>query len=330
MQNTQAKFPPPPGLLASLMAGFDSVASHIALILPPVLLDLFLWFGPRLHLKSFLQPLIDSLPSLAEAFPSTFTGMTSVQVLQETWTSIANDFNLGFLLRTYPVGVSSLLSLQMPPKNPVGAPLSMDAGSLAGILGWVLLLVFIGWLAGAMYYFWVSNAALKPDTSSLSRALAQVVFLSLIWLAVLVIIGLPVLLVVSILTALSPLLGQVALFACAVLLIWMVMPVFFSAHGIFTFQQDAFAAILASLRMVRFTLPNTGLFLLAFIVLNQGLNFLWNTPAYDSWWLLVGIAGHAFVSTALLAASFVYYRDINGWMKTVFEILKQQTTSVKA
>jgi hypothetical protein len=59
------------------------------------------------------------------------------------------------------------------------------------------------------------------------------------------------------------------------------------------------------------------------------LNFLWNTPSLASWWMLVGITGHAFISTALLASSFVYYRDINVWLKVVFEQLQRQTTSVK-
>ena len=36
----------------------------------------------------------------------------------------------------------------------------------------------------------------------------------------------------------------------------------------------------------------------------------------------VGIAGHAFITTALLAASFVYYRDMNVWLQTVFEKLQ--------
>jgi hypothetical protein len=82
--------------------------------------------------------------------------------------------------------------------------------------------------------------------------------------------------------------------------------------------------------MVRFTLPNTGLFLLLFVLINQGLNFLWTTPAQTSWWMLVGIGGHAFISTALLAASFIYYRDINAWLKVVFEQLQRQATSAKA
>jgi hypothetical protein len=329
-QTTQAKLPPPPGLLASLMAGFDSVANHIAVILPPVLLDLFLWFGPHLRLKDFLQPFIDGLPKLARAFPSSFADLGSIQTVQSAWTAIANEFNLFILLRTYPVGITSLLSLEMPAQNPFGVPLNLDAGSFLSILGWLCLLVLFGWIIGATYYYWVSRVALKTEVHSLSKSLLQVVFLSLIWMGLLLAFGLPALLVLSVLTAISPILGQVTLFAGAIVLIWLVMPVFFSAHGIFTYQLDAFRAILSSLHMVRFTLPNTGLFLLAFLVLNEGLNFLWNTPQLDSWWMLVGIAGHAFVSTALLAASFVYYRDINAWLKAIFEQLQKQTTSVKA
>ena len=327
IQTEQGKLPPPPGLLASLMAGFDSVASHIAVILPPVLLDLFLWLGPHLRLKAFLQPIIDSLPSLAKTFPSTLPDPATVQT---AWTEIADHLNLFGLLRTFPVGSTSLLSFIMPGQNPYGLAAGLDAGSFIGILGWLLLLVFLGWIIGAFYYYWVAIVTIKPDVHSLWKSLAQAVFLSLIWMGLLFIVGLPALLVLSVMTAISPVLGQVALFAGALVLIWMLMPVFFSAHGIFTLQLDAFRAILNSLHMVRFTLPNTGLFLLMFVVINQGLNFLWDTPPQNSWWTLVGITGHAFISTGLLAASFVYYRDINVWLKVVFEQLQRQTSSVKA
>jgi hypothetical protein len=47
--------------------------------------------------------------------------------------------------------------------------------------------------------------------------------------------------------------------------------------------------------------------------------------------MLVGITGHAFISTALLAASFIYYRDINDWLKVVLDMLKErQANSMKA
>jgi hypothetical protein len=327
METKLGKLPPPPGLVASLAGGFDSVASHVLIILPPVLLDLFLWLGPHLRLKDFLQPFIDRLPSLAGAFPSSFTDVAAVQ---QAWLGFANQFNLFIILRTFPVGATSLLSFQVPGQTPIGAPVSFDAGSFLGILGWVSVLIFTGWLIGALYYYWISNVALKPEAHSFWKSVKQTILLSSIWLGLLFLLGGPVFLLISLVTFLSPFLGQIMLFAGSLLLIWLLMPVFFSAHGIFALQLDAFRAILNSLRMVRFTLPNTGLFLMAFVLINQGLNFLWNTPRQDSWWMLVGIAGHAFVSTALLAASFIYYRDINAWLKVVFEQLQQQATSAKA
>jgi len=326
INTSQGKFPPPPGLLSSIMAGFDSVATHIAVILPPVLLDLFLWLGPHLRLKQFLQPIIAQFPSLANAFPASFPDPATIQA---AWAGIADHFNLFIILRTFPVGITSLLSLQMPVQNPFGVPVSLDAGSFVGILGWALLLVFLGWIVGGVYYYWVSRVALKSDVRMLGKSLSQAVLLSIIWVGLLFLVGLPVLVILTVLTAVNTILGQIVLFAGAIVLIWLVMPIFFSAHGIFTYQLDALRAILSSLRMVRFTLPNTGLFLLIFVLINQGLNFLWNTPAQSSWLLLVGITGHAFISTALLAASFIYYRDINAWLKAVFEQLQRQTTSVK-
>jgi hypothetical protein len=327
MQTKLAKLPPPPGLLASLMAGFDSVANHIAVILPPVLLDLFLWLGPHLRLKGFIQPLIDSLPSLAGAFPSNFPDLATIQTV---WVDIAEKFNLFVILRTFPVGTTSLLSFETPMQTPFGIPVSLDAGSFIGILGWAFLLVLLGWIIGAAYYYWVSKVALKSEAGSIWKSMKQAIYLSLIWMGLLFFIGFPAMVLLSVLMAISAVLGQVALFAGAMILVWLVIPIFFSPHGIFTLQLDAFRAIMNSLRMVRFTLPNTGLFLLMFLVLNQGLNFLWVTPPQDSWWTLVGITGHAFVSTALLAASFIYYRDINAWLKVVFEQLQQQTTAAKA
>jgi len=326
METEQHKLPPPPGMIATLVRGFDSVASHILVILPPLFLDLFLWLGPHLRLKSFLQVFLDQLPSVAKAFPS---NLPDLGTIQQAWTTFMNQFNLFIILRTFPVGVTSLLSFEMPGKTPLGAPVSLDAGSFLGIVGWALLLILIGWLIGALYYHWISGVALKPVPGSLWKSIKQTILLSLIWLGILIVFGLPAFLLLSVITFFSPLLGQIMYFAGALLLIWMMMPVFFSVHGIFALQQDAFRSILGSLRMVRFTLPNTGLFLLVFVLINSGLNFLWTTPSQDSWWMLVGIAGHSFISTALLAASFIYYRDINAWLAVVFDQLQKQTASSK-
>ena len=48
--------PPPPGIIGSLKAGFDVVSSHVILILMPLVIDLFLWLGPRLSVSKVLGP----------------------------------------------------------------------------------------------------------------------------------------------------------------------------------------------------------------------------------------------------------------------------------
>ena len=66
--------------------------------------------------------------------------------------------------------------------------------------------------------------------------------------------------------------------------------------------------------------------MLSVFILSQGLDYLWNVPPNDSWVILVGIFGHAFIATALLSASFVYYRDMTVWLQTVSERLQQLKT----
>ncbi len=324
MQNEQVKFPPPPGLIASLASGFDAVATHILVILIPVLLDLFLWLGPHLRLKQLVSPLLPTLLT-SSPFPSTAPDPAALQQISD----LINRFNLLSLVRTFPVGATSLMSAQAPIQTPLGAPVILEAKSFLTVFGWSILLVIAGWLLGGLYYSWVSSVSLKLGQRSLWHSLKQTVFLSIIWIVLLMMAGFPALVMLTVLQFVNPILVQVALFILGMLALWLAMPIFFSPHGIFTYGHDAFHAILSSLRMVRFTLPNTGLFLLAVLLVGQGLDFLWRTPPANSWLTLVGIAGHAFVSTALLAASFIYYRDINAWLKVIFEQLKAQATSAR-
>jgi hypothetical protein len=57
------------------------------------------------------------------------------------------------------------------------------------------------------------------------------------------------------------------------------------------------------------------------------MDLLWLIPPATSWMTVVGICGHAFVSTSLLAASFIYYHDLNTWIESALQWLKTQKTS---
>jgi hypothetical protein len=49
--------------------------------------------------------------------------------------------------------------------------------------------------------------------------------------------------------------------------------------------------------------------LLSVVVINLGLGAIWHLPPSQSWMRLLAIAGNAFISTGLAAATFVYYQE---------------------
>jgi len=327
MQLEKTNLPRPPGLVASLAAGFEITANHIAIILMPILLDLFLWLGPRLRLKTLLQPVLDQLAN--SPVPAS-AALPDPATLQLIWSDFLTRFNLFGLLRTFPLGVSSLMSAGVNDKLPFSAPLAWEAPSFSGLLGSWFAIIFGGWALGSLYYYWVSGVTLAPlEKNTLNRSLWNSLLLSFTWLGLALLVVIPVLLGFSLLALISPTLAQIGIFILMLIAIWIIMPVFFSPHGIFAYKQNAFASILQSLRMVRFTLPTSGLFVLASLLISEGLGYLWRIPPSESWLTLVAIVGHAFISTSLVAASFIYYRDINLWLQVVLEQIKARQAPVE-
>lgn len=328
--NSIGTLPPPPGLIASITAGFDAIANHIPVIAIPVILDIFLWFGPRLRVEQMLKPVI---AGLLEQGSASFSA-ADLAMVRDIWASFTHQLNLFSFVRTFPVGISSLMAAWMPLDSPLGAPMNIEVTGLLELAGWWIVLALAGWIGGSLYFHWVAQVALKRKASYEPRqmgwAMAQSFLLSLIWLTLLLIATVPFMIVFSVLAFINIALAQALLFLTALLSVWIILPVYFSAHGIFVYGHNAFNAILRALRLIRYTLPTTSLFVLGIIVISQGLDFLWRVPAATSWWAAVGVAGHAFIATALVASSFIYYHDMNYWLQRVFEYYKAQARSVQA
>ena len=325
------ELPPPPGVMGSLRAGFDVVSSHVWLILLPLLLDVFLWLGPRFSVDNLLGPFFRLVFTQARTTVTSSADLERFTEYQAAFSELIERFNLLSLLaklQAFPVGISSLLAQIMPVETPLGAQPVVQISSAPGLFMLGLLLTVIGWMVGGLYFYWVSGIALGDPTdrtvSSLAWAIVQTLLLSVIWVIGLMVIIIPMMVVLTLLTLLSPVLASGALLVFLIFSFWLIVPLFFTPHGIFVRRQNAFYSIFTSLKMARFTLPTSGLFVLCVFLLSTGLTYLWSVPPDNSWMLLVGIAGHAFIRTALLAASFVYYRDMNAWLQTVFEKLQQK------
>lgn len=311
----------PPGLIGALTAGFNSVANRILLITLPVLFDLFLWFGPRLNVLAVFQPFLEAMPRL-------YQGMMSAEVIaqaQEFWYALLTRLNLFALMRTFPLGIASLLAGEMPLESPLGAPPVWSIHSFLLMVGVIFLLIPAGWLLGGLYFAQVAQAALTLPKWPGVGAILQAVLLAAFWTVMLFFGLFASLTVAGIFGLRSPALGQIILYLVLFFTLWTLVPIYFSFHGIFAFGMNAVQSVLNSLRLTRYTFPFTSFFLTMSLLISVGLRFLWLTPPANSWWRLVGILANDFISTALLAASFIYYRDVSLWLDKVLKRFSTQT-----
>lgn len=320
--------PPPPGVIGSIKAGFDVVSSHVILILMPLIVDLILWLGPRLSVSEVLSPfyrLAFAQVQRGLASPEEIQRLSAFQELLNAGLQRFNLMSLVSRLQTFPIGISSLLAKTMPEETPLGTQTIAQVASPLGLIGTMFLLVLVSWVIGGLYFRWVSGTALREASEvSIPWTIIQTLLLSVVWLVFLVILSIPLMLVLTMLTLFSPLVASIALFGLVLAAFWLVVPLFFIPHGIFVRRQNAFYSIFSSFRMARFTLPTSAMFVFTCFILSTGLNYLWSVPGGDSWMTLIGIAGHAFITTALLAASFVYYRDMNHWLQAAIEKIQQK------
>jgi hypothetical protein len=73
--------------------------------------------------------------------------------------------------------------------------------------------------------------------------------------------------------------------------------------------------LISSIRFTNVTFTKTSMFIMLAILGNQGLKIVWQIPPENSWLMVISIIGHAFVTTGMLAASFIYYQDLIRWVE---------------
>ncbi len=332
-QRVNSREPQPPiGVIASLVGGFEAVNKQLLLALPPLVLDLFLWLGPQLAIK----PAIDAIARQVQEMTSGAAPDTLLAQSAKGWqqlSAVSDRLNLFWALSTAPLGVPSTMVLR-----------DSEAGSfhLLGVWGieniLVLLvvlgfLVLIGFLAGAVYFECIGQQVRdgRVDVVALVRRVL-VNWVSLTGLAVAagivaIVLGLPAMTIAMLLAMANDVLGSAALALAFSLVFWVLVFGAFAPHAVILDRKNPFAAIWESLRMVRVHLaPTTGL-VATVLLLYVGLGMVWVMAPADSWVNVIGIIAHAVVSTALVAATFVYYQDRVRWWR---EVLAARSTRLRA
>jgi hypothetical protein len=313
----------PPRIIPTFVRGFNAVASNIHLIILPVALDLLLWFGPHVRIKNYLLPVIVDVLEWVRQTGSPQTQELIVGV-EEVWRLLLERYNLLSSLSTFPFGLPSIMTVVSPLSTPVGGPSVYEVPSLGAMIAGWLIFSLLGLLFGSIYLASIANCCKRTTETDaphefqfklLFWQVAQLFFMMVLLTILIVIIFVPTLVISALLVLLSPLLSWIALLAMSFFAVWTLMPLIFTLHGIFALRFNVFNAALTSARMVRFFLPGTSMFILVALVLYQGMSILWRTPAETSWMALIGIAGHAFISTGVIASSFIYYLSGFRWFQ---------------
>jgi len=306
--------PAPPNVLGALRRGFDVIASQAGLLLFPLALDLLLWLGPRLRVQTIMAQLLSWLAANTGLSMAEVVGLPANSTV--TVSAILERLNLAVLLRTYPVGIPSLMAGSLPADAPLGQPPAWEVPSwwiAAGLWG---LLTLAGLALGCLYYQVVAQAALQGKVRFKEALLhwplgmLNMLVLMLLIFSFLMLVSLPFSCVFSLLPAGGLQFGGLLYIGLAA---WLLFPLLFTPHGVLGLQHNLLMAVRRSERLIRLTFPTTLLLVVVALAASQLMDLLWRVPEESSWLTLVGLAGHAFVTTSLLAATFIYYRDADRW-----------------
>jgi len=308
-----------PRIIQALLAGFNTVANKPYLMLFPVILDLFLWFGPGWRVDAFFTPLIQGVSGLSGLDIPEYTEM--IESYQAIWLDVVANINLALTLRTLPIGVPSLMASKQPFINPIGQPLvfSLESG-IQVLLFWAIFLL-VGFFLGNIYFKNISNqiVTINDDNGfkSIMRSYLQIILLPVLLVLILLVLSVPLLFVITLITMVSPAIGQFAIIIAGMVVIWVIMPLVFTPHGIFLYKQNLIAAMMTSINVVRVSMAQTAWFVVVSFLMIEGMDYLWRTPPADNWFLAVGILGRAFIVSAVIASSFHYFIDATAFTQSV-------------
>jgi len=258
---------------------------------------------------------------------NTLPGMEAVEVdaLLETyqafWRELAANFDLALSLRTLPIGVPSLMVSKPSFLNPLGQPPVINLETSFQVLIFLVFFLLIGYLLGSIYFSSISDRIIRGQKGKGEKAFLnvflQIILMPVILLLIFILLTIPVLFILGVVTMFSPAIGQFMIFTAGAALLWVLMPLVFTPHCIFLYRQNLIAAMMTSISVVKTSMGKTAWFFILSYIIIEGMDRLWRTPEVDNWFLLVGILGHAFIVTAVIAASFHYFLDATRFTQSI-------------
>lgn len=317
------------GAIDTLSEGFGVVAKRFWIIVVPVILDLFLWRGPRISLMPLIERWLQWM-NQTMAQPNSELWQNVQQLWQQGgvmdfWREFGQRFNVFSVMPSF--NILSFLSLGMldlpsiatteaiagtsqaapVPAAEINSLLAL-ALALLGLLvvGLVITVIFQGLIAQEVREENINLRYLLRRLGPYSWSLFKVaVSLAL----ALVIIGWPLAILFFVISALSPLLMQLMMLLSMVVVIWFAIYLSLIPQGILLGEERPLMALWTSANLVHRNFGSLLLLLILVRLIRSGFALIWPILAHTTAGTIVAIIGNAFLSAGLAAASFVFYRD---------------------
>lgn len=122
----------------------------------------------------------------------------------------------------------------------LGNPVALQAGFFS-IIGWGFLLTLIGWIGGGLYFRSVASIAMDNNEEvsvGLFRALAQTIMLSITFTILSLVVGFPIVLILSLVLQLNEFLANILVLVLSLASMWLIVPLFFWPHGVFVKEAE--------------------------------------------------------------------------------------------
>lgn len=312
-------------LIDTLSEGYATINRRPWLVIVPILLNLYLWFGTQVSLGPFardLQGLLERMPPPAAAGstqpqPIDLSGLGEIDIRQQ----IAMFNYIPLTIYVVDALDKSRGALGLPMIQPVQQMLdarradTIQLGSAASVLvafallNALLLPLSVAFLSKVAEAVRGDRATLGGWLRRAARATLALIGCIGILIGVGLALGLPIFFFSLALLWLSPALGTFVLVIFWVLLFWARVYVGFARESILMHDYGPLRAIYISFNLVRRNFWSTLGFLIICAVIALGSGVIWQMLSGSTVGLIAAIVGSAYVGSGLIAARMAFYRE---------------------
>lgn len=297
------------GVIDTITAGFRLVTRHLWLLLLPIAMDLFFYFGPKLSMLPVLSDAVDVFLQTTGELPDMGAQVSSVELmaaLDELVNEVFGRLNLFGLAAWTHLGFPSAANARMIDTASDTVYEITKAGQLFAVeLGILAVGLFI--TAAFLVQIAMTVSHTRRPLMSLMRHVG-VTWLRL--LAILVPLGLGLLMASVLLSFMPGPVGILIMMGLSIGAVWAAIYLAFVPQAIALGDASPLAAINHSFALIRsFFGPSLGILFLI-VILRMGFGLIWGRLiSISDAVAMLAIIGSAYIGTALTAALFIFYRE---------------------